>query len=61
MPPSAAVSAVLDIIGGLDAAQAAGILHRDIKPGLVQQVASNQNLGPVELSGCARVVLQHAT
>ena len=32
LPPSAAVSAVLDIIGGLDAAQAAGILHRDIKP-----------------------------
>jgi eukaryotic-like serine/threonine-protein kinase len=32
MPPPAAVSAVLDIIGGLDAAQAAGILHRDIKP-----------------------------
>ena len=32
MSPSAAVSAVLDIIGGLDAAQAAGILHRDIKP-----------------------------
>ena len=32
MPPSAAVSAVLDIIGGLDAAQAVGILHRDIKP-----------------------------
>ncbi len=32
MPPSAAVSAVLDVIGGLDAAQAAGILHRDIKP-----------------------------
>jgi hypothetical protein len=32
MPPSVAVSAVLDIIGGLDAAQAAGILHRDIKP-----------------------------
>ena len=32
MPPAAAVSAVLDIIGGLDAAQAAGILHRDIKP-----------------------------
>lgn len=27
-----AVAAVLDIIGGLDAAQAAGILHRDIKP-----------------------------
>ncbi len=32
MPPRAAVSAVLDVIGGLDAAQAAGILHRDIKP-----------------------------
>jgi hypothetical protein len=32
MLPSAAVSSVLDIIGGLDAAQAAGILHRDIKP-----------------------------
>jgi eukaryotic-like serine/threonine-protein kinase len=32
MSPSAAVSAVLDVIGGLDAAQAAGILHRDIKP-----------------------------
>ncbi len=32
MRPSAAVSAVLDIIGGLDAAQAAGVLHRDIKP-----------------------------
>src|SRR5688572_21283272 len=32
LPPSVAVSAVLDIIGGLDAAQAAGILHRDIKP-----------------------------
>ena len=32
MPPPAAASAVLDIIGGLDAAQAAGILHRDIKP-----------------------------
>jgi serine/threonine protein kinase len=32
LPPAVAVSAVLDIIGGLDAAQAAGILHRDIKP-----------------------------
>jgi serine/threonine protein kinase len=32
MPPATAASAVLDIIGGLDAAQAAGILHRDIKP-----------------------------
>src|SRR5215204_456556 len=30
--PAVAVSAVLDIVGGLDAAQAAGILHRDIKP-----------------------------
>jgi hypothetical protein len=32
LAPPAAVSAVLDIIGGLDAAQAAGILHRDVKP-----------------------------
>jgi len=32
LPPPVAVSAVLDIVGGLDAAQAAGILHRDIKP-----------------------------
>jgi uncharacterized RDD family membrane protein YckC len=32
MPPVEAVTAVLNIIGGLDAAQAAGILHRDIKP-----------------------------
>ena len=32
LSPTEAVSAVLDIIGGLDAAQAAGILHRDIKP-----------------------------
>jgi uncharacterized RDD family membrane protein YckC len=32
LAPIEAVSAVLDIIGGLDAAQAAGILHRDIKP-----------------------------
>jgi uncharacterized RDD family membrane protein YckC len=32
LPPTDAVSAVLDIIGGLDAAQSAGILHRDIKP-----------------------------
>jgi len=32
LPPAVGVSAVLDIIGGLDAAQAAGILHRDIKP-----------------------------
>jgi hypothetical protein len=32
LTPEAAVSAVLDIVGGLDAAQAAGILHRDIKP-----------------------------
>src|SRR5262245_3871130 len=32
LSPSAAVSAVLDVIGGLDAAQAAGTLHRDIKP-----------------------------
>jgi uncharacterized RDD family membrane protein YckC len=32
LPPNEAVSAILDIVGGLDAAQAAGILHRDIKP-----------------------------
>ena len=32
LPPEEATAAVLDIIGGLDAAQAAGILHRDIKP-----------------------------
>ena len=32
LAPAEAVGAVLDIIGGLDAAQAAGILHRDIKP-----------------------------
>ena len=32
LAPAVAVSAVLDIIGGLDAAQAVGILHRDIKP-----------------------------
>jgi hypothetical protein len=32
LPPAEAVSVILDIIGGLDAAQAAGILHRDIKP-----------------------------
>lgn len=32
LPVADAVAAVLDIVGGLDAAQAAGILHRDIKP-----------------------------
>jgi hypothetical protein len=32
LPPEEAVAAVMDIIGGLDAAQAAGVLHRDIKP-----------------------------
>ena len=32
MPPEEAVAAIMDIIGGLDAAQAAGVLHRDIKP-----------------------------
>ncbi len=32
LPLTEAVSAVLDIVGGLDAAQSAGILHRDIKP-----------------------------
>jgi len=32
LPCPEAVAAVLDIVGGLDAAQSAGILHRDIKP-----------------------------
>ncbi len=32
LAPAEAVDLVFDILGGLDAAQAAGILHRDIKP-----------------------------
>src|SRR4029434_9827045 len=32
MPPEEAVAAVLDIIGGLDAAPAGGVVHRGIKP-----------------------------
>jgi eukaryotic-like serine/threonine-protein kinase len=32
MRPDEAVAAVMDLIGGLDAAAAVGILHRDIKP-----------------------------
>jgi eukaryotic-like serine/threonine-protein kinase len=32
LPVPEAVSAILDVIGGLDAAQSAGILHRDVKP-----------------------------
>jgi uncharacterized RDD family membrane protein YckC len=32
MSPSDAVAAIMDVIGGLDAAAAVGILHRDIKP-----------------------------
>jgi hypothetical protein len=32
MPPGDAVAAILDVIGGLDAAADGGILHRDIKP-----------------------------
>ena len=33
MPINEAVDAILQIIAGLEAAQAIGILHRDIKPG----------------------------
>ena len=33
MPVPVAVDAILDIVAGLEAAQAIGILHRDIKPG----------------------------
>jgi uncharacterized RDD family membrane protein YckC len=33
MAPTAAVDAILQIIAGLEAAQAIGILHRDVKPG----------------------------
>jgi hypothetical protein len=32
MPPSTAVDTILQIVGGLEAAQKAGVLHRDIKP-----------------------------
>ena len=32
MSTAAAVDAILDVIAGLDAAAAAGILHRDVKP-----------------------------
>ncbi|HWI56159.1 MAG TPA: serine/threonine-protein kinase, partial [Bacillota bacterium] len=32
LPPAEAVDAVLQIIGGLEAAQRIGILHRDVKP-----------------------------
>ena len=32
LAPNEAVDAILQVIGGLDAAQASGILHRDIKP-----------------------------
>jgi serine/threonine protein kinase len=32
LPPAEAVAAILNVIGGLDAAASAGILHRDIKP-----------------------------
>ncbi|HET9372228.1 MAG TPA: protein kinase [Vicinamibacterales bacterium] len=32
MPPPEAVAAILDVISGLHAAEAAGILHRDVKP-----------------------------
>ena len=32
LPPAAAVDAILQVIAGLDAAYAGGILHRDVKP-----------------------------
>ena len=32
LAPADAAAAVLDVVGGLDAAYAAGILHRDVKP-----------------------------
>ena len=32
LAPAEAAAAMLDVIGGLDAAHAAGILHRDVKP-----------------------------
>jgi len=32
MPPALAVDAILQVVAGLDAAAAAGILHRDVKP-----------------------------
>jgi uncharacterized RDD family membrane protein YckC len=33
MSPTEAVGAILQVLAGLDAAQAAGVLHRDVKPG----------------------------
>ena len=58
LPPAEAVAAVLDIIGGLDAAQAAGILHRDIKPSncFVDSDGSGEGrrLRPVDLDAGAR-------
>jgi len=33
LPPAAAVDAMLQVLAGLDAAQSAGVLHRDVKPG----------------------------
>ena len=32
MPPTEAVDAILQVIAGLEAARAAGVLHRDVKP-----------------------------
>ena len=33
LPPAEAVDAILDVIAGLDALHAVGVLHRDVKPG----------------------------
>ncbi len=51
MPVPAAVEAVLDILAGLEAAQAIGILHRDIKPGnCFEDTAGTIKIGDFGLS-----------